>query len=88
MKLTVPWFIFLFLLATVIRTYAPATIEPSIYDALVNLAKAGMTLTLFLIGASLSRKTLKAVGIRPLLQGVILWIAISIAGLWSVMSLL
>ncbi|HMU35024.1 MAG TPA: putative sulfate exporter family transporter, partial [Pyrinomonadaceae bacterium] len=88
MKLTIPWFIFLFLLATVIRTYAPSTIEPSIFDALVNLAKAGMTLTLFLIGASLSRKTLKAVGIRPLLQGVILWIAISIAGLWSVMSLL
>lgn len=88
MKLKVPWFIFLFLLATVIRTYMPATVPPSIFDSLVNLAKAGMTLTLFLIGASLSRKTLKAVGVRPLVQGIILWIVISVVGLWSVMSLL
>lgn len=88
LKLKVPWFIFLFLLATVIRTYMPATVPPSIFDSLVNLAKAGMTLTLFLIGASLSRKTLKAVGVRPLVQGIILWIVISVVGLWSVMSLL
>lgn len=66
----------------------PATVPPSIFDSLVNLAKAGMTLTLFLIGASLSRKTLKAVGVRPLVQGIILWIVISVVGLWSVMSLL
>jgi len=51
---------------------------------LVNLAKAGMTITLFLIGASLSRKTLKAVGVRPLLQGVVLWIVITLVSLFVV----
>jgi uncharacterized membrane protein YadS len=83
-----PWFIFLFLAAATARTYAPAWVLPSVFDAIVNLAKAGMTVTLFLIGASLSRKTLKAVGIRPLVQGVILWIVISLAGLWAVWNLL
>lgn len=85
-KIAVPWFIFLFLLATLIRTYAPAVIEPSIFDAMVNLAKAGMTITLFLIGASLSRRTLKAVGIRPLLQGIILWIAITLVSIIVIRS--
>lgn len=85
-KIAVPWFIFLFLLATLVRTYAPATIEPSIFDSLVNLAKAGMTVTLFLIGASLSRKTLKAVGVRPLAQGVVLWIIITIVSLFAVLQ--
>jgi uncharacterized integral membrane protein (TIGR00698 family) len=87
-KIAIPWFILLFLLATIIRTYAPSVVQPSIFDALVNLAKAGMTITLFLIGASLSRKTLKAVGFRPLLQGVLLWIVISTVSLWAVFNLL
>ncbi|MDB5155396.1 MAG: hypothetical protein JWR50_103 [Mucilaginibacter sp.] len=44
-----------------------------------TIAKAGLTLTLFLIGAGLSRTVLAAVGFRPLLQGIILWIAIFIS---------
>ena len=87
-KIAIPWFIFLFLLATVIRTYTPAEIPPSIFDSLVNLAKAGLTVTLFLIGASLSRETLKKVGINPLIQGVFLWLLISIVSLWAVLRLL
>lgn len=87
-KVAIPWFIFLFVGAAAFRTYAPSFIVPSIFDSLVNLAKAGMTITLFLIGASLTPKTLKAVGVRPLVQGVLLWIVISIAGLSAVMSLL
>jgi uncharacterized integral membrane protein (TIGR00698 family) len=87
-RIAIPWFILFFLLATVVRTYAPSSVEPSIFEAITNLAKAGMTLTLFLIGASLSRKTLKAVGVRPLLQGVILWIVISMVSLWAVFNLI
>lgn len=86
-KIVVPWFIFLFLAATAFRSYAPSFIIPSIFDSLVNLAKAGMTVTLFLIGASLSRATLRAVGVRPLLQGVILWIVIMMTGLLAVTKL-
>ncbi len=84
----IPWFIFFFLAATVIRTYAPDFILPSVFDSLVNLAKAGMTLTLFLIGASLSRETLKKFGYWALLEGVILWVVISVVSLFAVMNLL
>jgi uncharacterized integral membrane protein (TIGR00698 family) len=83
-KIAIPWFIFLFLLATVVRSYSPEWMLPSIFDSLVNLAKAGMTVTLFLIGASLSRRTLKTVGLRPLLQGLILWVVISLTALAAV----
>lgn len=87
-KVAVPWFIFLFIGTAAVRTYSPSAIPPSIFDSLVSLAKAGMTVTLFLIGASLSRRTLKAVGVRPLVQGVFLWVVISITSLFAVLRLL
>lgn len=87
-KLSIPWFILLFLLATVARTYAPNFFQPSIFDAFVNLAKAGLTVTLFLIGASLSRETLRKVGLKPFLQGILLWIAISVVSLWVILKTL
>ncbi len=87
-KIALPWFIFLFLAATAVRTYSTSIIFPSVFDSLVNLAKAGMTVTLFLIGASLSRQTLRAVGVKPLVQGVLLWIVISVVSLWAVLNLL
>lgn len=87
-RIAIPWFIFLFLLATVTRTYAPNWFPPSIFDSLVNLAKAGLTVTLFLIGSSLSRETLRKVGLKPFLQGVLLWIVISLVSLWAVFKVL
>jgi len=81
-KVTLPWFILFFLLASVVRTYVPA---PQLtWDVLVRIARIGLTVTLFLIGSSLSRESLKTVGFRPLILGVVLWIAISAVGLWSV----
>lgn len=87
-KIVVPWFILFFLLATVVRTYTPPDFPPSIFDSLVMLAKAGLTVTLFFIGASLSKETLKKVGAKPLVQGVLLWILISLVSLWAVLNLL
>lgn len=86
-KIVFPWFILLFLAATVFRTYSPTLIIPSIFDSFVNLAKAGMIVTLFLIGASLSRQTLKKFGFWALLEGVILWLVISIVSLFAVYRL-
>lgn len=83
-----PWFILLFLLAAAARTYTSAIIFPSVYDSLVNVGKAGLVITLFLIGASLSRAMLKNVGARPLVQGVVLWVVISAVSLWAVTYLL
>jgi uncharacterized membrane protein YadS len=53
----------------------------SIAPALGHAATTGLTLTLFLIGAGLSAKTLRAVGWRPFLQGVLLWLFISVVSL-------
>lgn len=88
-KITIPWFIGFFLLATVFRTYAPPSIFlPSMFDAIVLLAKTGLTVTLFLIGSSLSLETIKNVGIKPLIQGVTLWLVISVVSLWAVLAVL
>lgn len=81
-RVVIPWFILFFLLASVIRTYVPA---PQIaWDVIVRVARIGLTVTLFLIGSALSRKSLAAVGFRPLILGVTLWILVSAAGLWAV----
>ncbi len=86
-KVAIPWFIFFFVGAAAIKSYAPLWFPPSIFDSLVNLAKAGLTVTLFLIGLSLSRELLKKVGWRPFALGSILWVIIATASLWAIVSL-
>ncbi|HYL30368.1 MAG TPA: putative sulfate exporter family transporter [Gemmatimonadales bacterium] len=71
----VPWFIGLFVLAAAARSLLPAAAGP-VLDGLAGLAKTALVLTLFLIGAGLSRPTLRAVGVRPLVQGVLLWVTV------------
>jgi uncharacterized integral membrane protein (TIGR00698 family) len=78
----VPWFIFLFVGASVLSTYLPRFM--SMYLNFNRLGKAGLTATLFLIGTSLSKQTLQAVGIKPFLQGVILWIIVGTASLVAI----
>jgi uncharacterized integral membrane protein (TIGR00698 family) len=73
-KVKVPWFIFLFCAAAALKTYFPYFAAN--YLMLSYLGKAGLTATLFLIGTSLSKRTLQQVGIRPLLQGVALWLVV------------
>ena len=84
-KIAVPYFIFFFLLATVFKTYV--ALPENVYALLVEIAKKGLTVTLFLIGAGLSREVLKKVGVRPLAQGVLLWIVISLVSLWAILNL-
>ena len=48
-------------------------------EGINSLARKTLTITLFFIGASLSRDVLKAVGIKPLIQGTLLWIVISVS---------
>lgn len=83
-KIKLPWFIVLFLFAVAARSYAPLWVQPSVFDALVNLAKAGMTVTLFLIGTSLTLESIKTTRWRPLFQGAILWIVVTILSLAAV----
>ena len=83
-KISIPWFIFIFVLAMVVNTYVP--LPEWFVSAMVWIAKRGMVVTLFLIGASLSLASIKSVGIRPFLQAVVLWVVISVASLFVVLE--
>ena len=74
-----PWFIALFCLAALANTYLP--VFHAVYPALNKLGRAGLTVTLFLIGTGLSKETLRKVGMRPLAQGVLLWAIVAIGSL-------
>lgn len=82
-KISIPWFIFLFVLAMIINTYCNLPAEISSW--IVWLAKKGLVLTLFFIGASLSLKTIKNVGTTPLILAVALWIVIGVSSFTVVM---
>ena len=74
-----PWFILFFCLAAVSNTYVH--LFQSAYPVLKHLGGIGLTVTLFLIGTGLSMKTLREVGVRPFLQGILLWILVAVGSL-------
>ncbi len=83
-KVSIPWFIFLFVAAMVFNTYVPM---PEWFTSImVWIAKRGMVVTLFMIGASLTVKMIKSVGAKPLMLAVLLWIVISISSLFVVLE--
>jgi uncharacterized integral membrane protein (TIGR00698 family) len=81
-KIQWPWFIAFFALAAVCSTYLSRG-EPA-YQWLNKLAKLGLTATLYLIGSGISIATLKQVGYRALLQGIALWLVVSVGSLWLI----
>ena len=84
-KVKIPYFIGLFVLAMLANSYIPVVSQFSSY--ITTIAKIGLTITLFLIGCGLSMKVISAVGIKPLLLGIILWICISATSLWVIISM-
>lgn len=72
-----PWFILFFCVAAVANTYVKTF--DSVYPVLKHLGIIGLTVTLYLIGSGLSKATLRQVGVRPLLQGVLLWLVVAVA---------
>ena len=79
-----PWFILYFCLAAVANTYLH-TLAP-LFAAFAKLGRSGLTVTLFLIGTGISKATLRKVGVRPMLQGVVLWIIVATLSLWAIHS--
>lgn len=69
-----PWFILFFCFAALLSTLLPAF--GGTFATLNHLGKIGLTVTLFLIGTGLNKKTIQNVGVRPLLQGLTLWIIV------------
>lgn len=79
-KINIPWFILWFIVAILINTYLLNN-NPAVGKVISSLARKGLIVTMFFIGASLSTDVLKQVGIKPLLQGILLWIVISVGSL-------
>ena len=79
-KVTIPWFILYFIIAIVLNTYVLNGI-PALGQAISDFARKCLTLTMFFIGASLSTDVLRSVGLKPFVQGLLLWIVISIGSL-------
>jgi uncharacterized integral membrane protein (TIGR00698 family) len=81
-KIQIPWFIGLFVLAAVARTYLPQA--AAVFAKMSALGRSGLTVVLFLIGAGLSRETIRRVGVRPMLQGVVLWMVVATVSLLAI----
>lgn len=79
-KVSIPWFILWFIVAILLNTYLLDAV-PEVGKAIAGLARKGLIITMFFIGASLSTDVLKSVGVKPLVQGVLLWLVISVAAL-------
>ncbi len=82
LRVPLPWFIAFFVLAAVVNTYLPALAHLS--NWLFTLGRLGLTATLFLIGSGISRATLKEVGWRPLLLGVVLWLGVGLTSVYFI----
>ncbi len=83
-KISIPWFIFLFIIAMLINTYC--NLSDELTSSIAWLAKKGLILTLFFIGASLSLATIKHIGIKPLILATILWFIIGVGSFIVVIS--
>jgi uncharacterized integral membrane protein (TIGR00698 family) len=89
-KVPLPWFLLWFLTAATAATLLPTwlpnlqTTLHADFATLTRLGKAGLAVTLFLIGSSLNRKALARVGVQPLMQAVLLWIVSASASLWAI----
>jgi uncharacterized integral membrane protein (TIGR00698 family) len=84
--LHLPYFVLWFLGASILVSVVPQA--AILGGAIIPLAKTGLTVTLFLIGTGLSRALLASVGIKPFIQGLTLWILISLGALIAVTMLL
>lgn len=84
-KMYMPWFILFFILAMVLNSVF--SLPEDLTKGIVWVARKGLTLSLFFIGASLTKTVLRNVGVRPMVQGVLLWICISVVSLLYIVYL-
>ena len=81
-KPSIPWFIAFFIGALLMNSYLP--IPEIVSGSIVDFSKMLLILTLLLIGSTLSWERVKSVGWPPLIQGVILWVAVSILSFFMI----
>ncbi|MCM1376901.1 MAG: putative sulfate exporter family transporter [Clostridium sp.] len=88
-KVSIPWFIVFFVVAMIINTYTPESLKPiaaPVYSTIVTIAKKALVVVLFAIGAGLSLKVVRQVGVKPLIQALTLWMLIGATSLFVVMQ--
>ena len=78
-KISIPWFILVFILAMLANTYLG--IPEAISSGIVTCSKHALSATLFLIGCGISVQSIRNTGIRPFALGISLWVLISLATL-------
>ena len=78
-KISIPWFIVLYVVAMTMNTYLPLPLWFT--ENIIVIAKTSLVLTLFLIGAGLSKQAIKSVGIKPMVLAILLWIFIATVSL-------
>lgn len=83
-KISMPWFIFLFIAAMLLNTFV--NIPEWLSSGIVLCSKHALAATLFLIGCGLSVESVRNVGVRPFLLGISLWVVISTVSLAVVMA--
>jgi len=83
-KAKLPLFIVGFILAAAVKTLLPQL--DSLWHPLNSVAKQSLVVTLFLIGSGLTREVLGRTGIRPLAQGVSLWIIVSVSSAAAILA--
>lgn len=81
-KISIPWFIFLFILAMCANTFLD--IPAGLTSGIVAISRKVLCMTLFLIGMGLSASSIRKVGAKPLILGVLLWFLISVTTLAAV----
>ncbi|MEY2867969.1 MAG: hypothetical protein RIR01_369 [Bacteroidota bacterium] len=84
-KIKIPYFIGFFILAMILNTYVGSVSIVSPW--IVSVSKIGLTVTLFFIGSGLSSSVLLSVGIKPLIQGLLLWAFIASLSLLAILYL-
>lgn len=83
-KVKIPYFILYFVIAMLLNSFIPVIAQLSPY--IVGLSRKGLTITLFLIGLGLSPSSLRTVGIKPFIQGVVLWVLISVLSILVIVN--
>ena len=74
-RIKIPWFILFFIIAFLLRTLLGDPV--SLFSTMADVARQALVVTLFLIGAGLSREQIRTVGPRPALLGILLWIVVA-----------
>lgn len=84
-RISIPWFILFFVVAMILNTYLH--LGSQFLDTVSLLSHRALSVTLFLIGSTLSLSAVREVGAKPILLGVMLWAIISVTALVVVTSI-